>query len=332
LSKENRPHAVKSAAWAERRDFVHPIGTFSFFQEKAGNKKRRIFSSYFFSGVLRVIGDKEEMRAFSLGVRGGGGTIALVPTMGALHSGHLALVDEARGLADTVILTIFVNPTQFSAGEDLDAYPRVLEADLEKARSAGVDAVFTPEAGDMYPPGFQTEVRVKGLEAHLCGLNRPGHFVGVATVVLKLFNITLPHVAVFGEKDYQQLLIIRRMARDLDLDIEIRGVPTIREADGLAMSSRNAYLTPEERRAAAFIPCALEAGKRLVSGGECSVSILTAAVEKVLKAEPLATIEYTVVADAETLEDVSTVSGDGTAILQVAVRIGRARLIDHVII
>ncbi len=298
------------------------------------------YPSFFFSGesgksvpvFLKIISDKEEMRAFSLGARAGGKTIALVPTMGALHAGHMALVEEARRGAGAVILSIFVNPIQFSEGEDLDEYPRELSRDIDKARAAGVDAVFTPGAGAMYPPGFQTEVRVRDLEAHLCGLVRPGHFAGVATVVLKLFNITLPHVAVFGEKDFQQFLIIRRMVRDLDLDVEIRGVPTIREPDGLAMSSRNAYLSPEERLAAATIPRALEAGKGLVRGGGTPAVAVAGAVEEVLKANPLVAVEYVSVVDARTLEDIATLRGDGTALLQVAVRIGRARLIDHLII
>jgi pantoate--beta-alanine ligase len=281
---------------------------------------------------LQVISSIEEMRAFSSEERARGRTIALVPTMGALHRGHLALLSEARGLADTIVLTIFVNPTQFSQGEDLDSYPRDLAADLLKARSAGVSAVFTPEAGDMYPPGFQTEVRVRELEKHLCGPSRPGHFVGVATVVLKLFNITQPHVAVFGEKDYQQLLIIRRMVCDLDLGVDVRGVPTVREPDGLAMSSRNRYLSVEERQAAASIPRALEEARKVVEGGQRDAGVVAGTVKKVLSAEPLVDVEYVVVADADTLEGLSTVRGDGSALVQVAVRIGRARLIDHVLL
>ncbi len=291
-------------------------------------KRENLFSRC----LLQVISGIQEMRAFCRAEKARGAAIALVPTMGALHRGHLALLAEARARADTIVLTIFVNPTQFSQGEDLDSYPRDLAADLLKARSAGVDAVFTPEAEDMYPPGFQTEVRVKELERHLCGPERPGHFVGVATVVLKLFNITEPDVAVFGEKDYQQLLIIRRMARDLDLSVDIRGVPTVREPDGLAMSSRNRYLSVEERQAAASIPRALEEARRVVEGGERPAGVVAEAVRKVLSAEPLVEVEYVAVADAETLEHVPAVRGDGRALVQVAVRIGRARLIDHVLL
>jgi len=281
---------------------------------------------------LKVISDIKEMRAFCDGERAKGSSIALVPTMGALHRGHLALIEEARRGAKAVVLSIFVNPTQFSPGEDLSAYPRDLAADLVKARAAGVAVVFTPTAEAMYPPGFQTEVRVRDLERHLCGLTRPGHFVGVATVVLKLFNITRPDLAVFGEKDYQQLLLIRRMVRDLDLGLEIRGVATVREPDGLAMSSRNRYLSPEERRAAAIIPRALEEARRLARRGPASTEEVLSEVEKALKAEPLVAVEYVVAADAETLEEVSKVRGDGGVLLQVAARVGRARLIDHVIL
>src|SRR5436190_22677356 len=176
--------------------------------------------------------------------------IVVVPTMGALHNGHLALLRAARGKADVVILTLFVNPTQFGPSEDLARYPRDEAGDLAKARSAGIDLAFCPDAAAMYPPGSQTFVEVRELQKPLCGASRPGHFAGVATVVAKLFHITRPHLAVFGEKDYQQLAIIRRMVRDLDFGIEIQGVPIVREPDGLALSSRNAYLSAEQRAAA----------------------------------------------------------------------------------
>jgi len=281
-----------------------------------------------------VFSEIKEMRAFSVRARSRGRIIALVPTMGALHRGHLALVKEARGLANIVILTIFVNPTQFSPGEDLDSYPRDLDKDLEKARAAGVDAVFSPTAVAMYPHGFQTSVTVGELEKKLCGLSRPGHFTGVATVVLKLFNITVPHVAVFGEKDFQQLLVIRRMAADLDLDIDIRGVATVREPDGLAMSSRNAYLSSAGREAAAKLPCSLELARKYFDNGEKDAHALIRAMQGVLKAEPLIEIEYIKAVDAATLEDVSLVRGRPGAktLIQIAVKIGRARLIDHILL
>src|SRR5262245_47075355 len=184
------------------------------------------------------------MRAKAEDLRRDGRRIAVVPTMGALHDGHLALLRAARGKADVVILTIFVNPTQFGPSEDLARYPRDEAGDITKARGAGIDLAFCPEAAAMYPPGSQTFVEVRELQKPLCGASRPGHFAGVATVVAKLFHITQPHVAVFGQKDYQQLAIIRRMVRDLDFDIEIVGAPIVREPDGLALSSRNAYLSP----------------------------------------------------------------------------------------
>src|SRR3954470_4596438 len=187
------------------------------------------------------------MRARAEDLRRDGRRIAVVPTMGALHDGHLALLRAARGKADVVILTIFVNPTQFGPSEDLAKYPRDEVGDIARARTAGIDLAFCPEAAAMYPPGAQTFVEVRELQKPLCGASRPGHFAGVATIVAKLFHITRPHVAVFGEKDYQQLAIIRRMVRDLDFGLEIVGVPIVRESDGLALSSRNAYLSAEQR-------------------------------------------------------------------------------------
>jgi len=274
------------------------------------------------------------MTAFSHEARRPGKTIALVPTMGALHRGHLTLVEEARSLADIVILTIFVNPTQFCANEDLASYPRELSEDIEKADAAGVDIVFTPGVKAMYPEGFLTRVSVTGLEDKLCGLSRPGHFTGVATVVLKLFNITAPHIAVFGEKDYQQLLVIRRMVSDLNLDIDIRGVETVREADGLAMSSRNSYLSSGERKAASALPRALEEAGRLFNGGERSAPAIIEAVRGVLAGEGLIEIEYVKAVDAQSLEDIASIEdcNKGGVLVQVAVKIGRARLIDHILL
>jgi len=281
---------------------------------------------------LQVLSDINKMMAFSEEARLAGRTIALVPTMGALHSGHLSLVERARGLADIVVLTIFVNPTQFSPDEDLDSYPRVLDEDLEKAREAGVDVVFTPEARAMYPEGFQTRVEVSGLQKNLCGLSRPGHFTGVATVVLKLFNITRPHVAVFGEKDFQQLLVIRRMVRDLDLGVEIIGAATVREADGLALSSRNSYLTTTERAAASALPSALSMASKLFSEGEHSAEVLIRAIKGALRVNKLICVEYVKVVSARTLEDITLIRGNGETLIQAAVKIGRARLIDHIIL
>ncbi|MFQ5480297.1 MAG: pantoate--beta-alanine ligase [Thermodesulfobacteriota bacterium] len=281
---------------------------------------------------MKVIRGIREISFFLRDVKAKGKSIALVPTMGALHSGHLELVREARALADIVILTIFVNPTQFSAGEDLESYPQDIDSDLEKARGAGVDVVFTPAAKEMYPDGFQTEVSICGLQEHLCGLSRPGHFTGVATVVLKLFNITAPDWAVFGEKDFQQLLIIRQMTRDLNLGVEIIGVDTVREPDGLAMSSRNRYLSKEEREAAAALPRALQRAAALYREGEQEAGVLISAVEEILRAQRLIKPEYVKVVDASTLENITFLSGRGAALIQAAVQVGRARLIDHILI
>ncbi len=281
---------------------------------------------------MKVLSKIQEMRGFSREARAAGRTIALVPTMGALHKGHLALVAKAHELAHIVVLSIFVNPTQFSADEDLDSYPRDLSEDLEKARAAGVDAVFTPDSEAMYPPGSQTTVRVTGLERHLCGLTRPGHFTGVATVVLKLFNIIGPHVAVFGEKDFQQLLVIKRMVRDLDLDLEIRGVGTVREADGLAMSSRNRYLSFVQRNAATALPRSLIMAEKAFGEGKNTAAAIIEVIEGILKTEERISLEYVKVVDANTLEDISLIRGNGETLVQVALRIGRARLIDHIII
>src|SRR5687767_10320948 len=208
------------------------------------------------------------MRARAEDLRRDGRRIAVVPTMGALHDGHLALLRYARARADVVVLTIFVNPTQFGPKEDLSRYPRDEAGDLAKAKTCGIDLAFCPDAAAMYPAGAQTFVEVRELQKPLCGASRPGHFAGVATVVSKLFHITLPHVAVFGEKDYQQLAIIRRMVRDLDFGIEIASVPIVREPDGVAMSSRNAYLSPEQRTAARALSAGLAAAEALYKAGE----------------------------------------------------------------
>jgi len=247
--------------------------------------------------------------------------------MGALHDGHLALVRAARARADVVILTIFVNPTQFGPNEDLAKYPRDEAGDIARARTAGIDLAFCPDAAAMYPPGSQTFVEVRELQKPLCGASRPGHFTGVATVVTKLFHATLPHVAVFGEKDYQQLAIIRRMVRDLDFGIEIVSVPIVREPDGLAMSSRNAYLGPDERRAALALSAGLAAAQAAFAAGERDAAALVAAARAPIEAEPLARIDYVELRDADELTELARV--DRRAVLAMAVFIGKTRLIDN---
>ena len=267
------------------------------------------------------------MRARAEDLRRDGRRIAVVPTMGALHDGHLALLRAARGRADVVILTIFVNPTQFGPNEDLARYPRDEAGDLAKARACGIDLAFCPDAPAMYPPGSQTFVEVRELSRPLCGASRPGHFAGVATVVAKLFHATLPHVAVFGEKDYQQLAILRRMARDLDFGIEIIGVPIVREPDGLALSSRNAYLSPEQRRAALSLSAGLAAAEAAFRAGERSAAALLAAARAPIEAEPLARIDYVELLDADELTPLERL--ERRAVLAMAVVVGATRLIDN---
>lgn len=256
--------------------------------------------------------------------------IGFVPTMGALHAGHLALVERARRECSPVYASIFLNPTQFGANEDLSKYPRPLEADMEKLTSAKVDALFLPQAADIYPPGFSTYVQVDGLSDRFEGKTRPGHFRGVSTVVLKLFEIVQPHYAYFGRKDAQQVRIVQQMVRDLNLDTEIVVCPIVREPDGLAMSSRNAYLSAEERKAATVLSRALRIAEQEVSAGVRDSMELRRAMHKVLEAEPRARVDYAEIADAETFEPVVRVARRCYALL--AVHIGKARLIDNLLI
>ena len=273
--------------------------------------------------VVRTV---SELRTAVRAWRRNGDRIGLVPTMGYLHDGHLSLADLIRRRVDRVILTIFVNPTQFGPGEDLDAYPQDEAGDLDKARYRDVDLVFIPNDGEMYPAGAETFVNLGHLPQHLCGLSRPVHFAGVATIVTKLFVVTEPHVAIFGEKDFQQLQVIRRMARDLLMDIEILGGPTVREADGLAMSSRNRYLTPKERAAAPAVYHSLRAARAAVAAGAQDVSKLLDDIREAIIAAG-GRVDYAAIVDPETLEDIDVI--DGAAHVAVAAFFGGARLIDN---
>jgi pantoate--beta-alanine ligase len=279
---------------------------------------------------MDTITTSQRMKEIAGGAARAGRRIGLVPTMGALHDGHLSLARRARAECDLVVLSIYVNPLQFGPREDYRAYPRDPVRDGDLAHGAGVDALFVPDEGEIHLDGHRTRVEVEGLQDTLCGRSRPGHFRGVTTVVAKLLAIVRPTAAYFGEKDAQQIRIIKRMARDLHEDCVIVGCPIVREDDGLAMSSRNVYLTPEERRAAPVLHRALRAAAEAVRGGETSAPRLAALVRETITSEPLARIDYVEAVDDETLEPVREVKGK--VLLAVAAWFGRARLIDNVVL
>lgn len=276
---------------------------------------------------MELFDTPEGVSAWSDAQRIAGRTVALVPTMGALHDGHIALVDEARRHADVVIVSIFVNPLQFNRTDDFDAYPRPIDDDLAVCRSTGVDAVYAPTATAMYPSGFQTHIDPGPLADLLEGAHRPGHFRGVTTVVAKLFGAARPHVAVFGQKDFQQLTIIRRMAADLDMRISIVGMPTVREPDGLALSSRNRRLSPAERLAAVCVPKSLQAVIDAFARGIADVAQLVAIGRAVVQAEPLARFEHLEIVRPDSLLPLEVV--DDRAVAVTAVWFGDVRLIDN---
>jgi pantoate--beta-alanine ligase len=276
--------------------------------------------------MIEVLRTAAEIRARVAGLRREGRTLALVPTMGFLHEGHLSLMREGRRRADVCAASIFVNPTQFGPTEDLSRYPRDEEGDLRKCESAGVSLVWAPQTSEVYPPGYQSFVEVEKLQARWCGQMRPGHFRGVATVVAKLFNVFTPDLAFFGEKDFQQLAVIKRMVRDLSMPVEVVGLPIVRERDGLAMSSRNSYLSAPERARALGLSRALAAARHLKTNGESRAAVLTDAALAELKGVE-ARVDYVAVVDSETLEPIQTVQGASRMLI--AAFIGRTRLIDN---
>lgn len=280
--------------------------------------------------MLTVIESVSEMREFIMQAKQQGKKVGLVPTMGALHKGHLTLMGEAKSCSDIVVVSIFVNPTQFGPNEDYDAYPRTWQADIAACESAGVDIVFHPSVAELYPQGWSTWVNVEGITEKLCGKTRPGHFRGVATVVTKLFNIVQPNKAFFGQKDAQQVVVLMKLVRDLNMDVEIHMVPIVRDADGLAKSSRNSYLTPEQRSAALVLSHSLQLAHRLVVQGEQDCRLLVNEVRNTIMKEPLAILEYVEIHSFPDLQEITALNGK--ALLAVAGRFGTTRLIDNIIL
>jgi len=281
---------------------------------------------------MNVISRVAALRTSIATLRRQGKSVGLVPTMGYLHEGHLTLMRQARAGHDVVVASIFVNPLQFGPNEDYGVYPRNIEQDSLLAAGAGVDILFVPEVEDMYPGGYQqmlTFVDVQGLTARLCGAARPGHFRGVATVVSKLFNIVQPDAAYFGQKDAQQVIVLKRMVEDLNMNLRIVCVPIVREKDGLAMSSRNCFLNPAERQAALVLNRSLKLAEEKLRTGEQDASRLVAAMRELICAEPLASIDYICVAHPDTIAELTVV--DGRALIALAVRIGKTRLIDNLL-
>jgi pantoate--beta-alanine ligase len=279
---------------------------------------------------MEVIETVDRMQQRAEYLRSAGNTIAVVPTMGFLHEGHLELMRVGKIHADTLVITIFVNPTQFGPGEDYEQYPRDPEGDLKAAESVGVDVVFMPAAGEMYTDMHQTRVTVERLPNHLCGLSRPGHFDGVTTVVAKLFHITKPHLAIFGQKDYQQLAVISRMVMDLNMDIKIIGVPTVREPDGLAMSSRNKYLSDDERASALCLKKSLDTAQELMEAGETESRVISSRLEALINSHPFTEIDYIELCDPVTLDHADRLEEE--TLLALAVRVGQTRLIDNCVL
>lgn len=276
---------------------------------------------------MEIITSPQQMQQLAFQARRQGKSVAFVPTMGFLHAGHLSLLHEGRRRGDVLVLSIFVNPTQFGPGEDFDNYPRAFQRDAEMAQAAGVDVLFAPEAAAMYPPGSVTTIHVDNLTTNLCGASRPGHFDGVTTVVCKLFNLVQPQIALFGMKDFQQLAVIRQMVDDLNLPVEVVGMPIVREADGLAMSSRNSYLSAELRRQGLALVAAIRHVSAAAAAGERRTQVLIDEARRRIEQEPAAAIDYIQICHDQTLQDVNVV--DAQSVILLAVRFGATRLIDN---
>jgi len=280
---------------------------------------------------MRIIRKISIMQKVADKLREEGKSIGFIPTMGALHEGHLSLMQRARRDNDILVISIFVNPAQFGPGEDYRRYPRPFGKDRSLAQREGVDIIFYPSVSEMYGKEYSTYVEVERLSEGLCGLFRPGHFRGVASVVCKLFNIVKPNIAYFGQKDYQQLRIVKRMVKDLNMEVEIRECPIVREPDGLAISSRNSYLSPQEREEALSLYRALKCAKSLINNGS-SIRDVISRMEKIIQREPHAKIDYIKIVDPQTLEDVKTVRSRRKVLVALAVWIGKTRLIDNILV
>jgi pantoate--beta-alanine ligase len=276
---------------------------------------------------MKVIESIKEMQSHCESLRISGKRISFVPTMGYFHEGHLSLMKEARKISDHVVVSIYVNPTQFGPKEDFSKYPRDFERDAQMAKTVGVDVIFSPVNTEMYPNAYQTYVEVEQVTKNLCGVSRPGHFRGVTTVCCKLFNIVKPHTAIFGKKDFQQLAAIKRMVYDLNMDLEIIGLPTFRETDGLAMSSRNVYLSKEERSSALTLIGALRLAQKLYADGERNAALIIQQAGKLIKSADFTDVDYIKICDTATLEDVDVIKGE--VIMALAVKVGKTRLIDN---
>jgi len=279
---------------------------------------------------MNIVNSVADMHRFADEVHRSGRRIGFVPTMGFLHEGHLSLMRSARQHADVLVVSIFVNPTQFAPGEDFETYPRDFERDRSMVEAVGTDCIYYPDVKEMYPDGYQTTVSVRDVTQNLCGSSRPTHFDGVSTVVAKLFNAVKPDCAVFGQKDFQQLVVIKRMVKDLNMDVEIIGAPIVREDDGIAMSSRNKNLAPEERVAARSLSRALDAVRVSIKAGERSAQVLVEQARAIINAESLGGIDYIKVCDTETLQDVEHLERE--AVMALAVFFEKARLIDNAVL